>query len=117
MTKDGCAVIAIAVLVLGCATPNKYQPGPDGGDVSPADGMSSLLNMSATVSPDGMAVAGSADVAVGGSADVSSDVTSATDAPTDAPQQAAVDAALATDMTSLLINGEKCSSGGAKSPT
>src|SRR5688572_18861028 len=105
--------LVLAILALGCATPNKYQPGPDGGDVAPTDGMPSLPDISATVAPD---TAGQAEVAAGGSADLSSDVVSAIDVPADlqVPRDVAADTSGApADMLSLMANGETCTAGSA----
>jgi hypothetical protein len=109
--------LVLAILALGCATPNKYQPGPDGGDVGPTDGMPSLLDTSATVSSDATAATGSADVA-GHSVEVLPDVPSTTDssadvggqAPRDAPIDTPADVTAAADLPPQLANGEKCAS-------
>jgi hypothetical protein len=108
--------VVVLVLALGCATPNKYKPGPDAGGGSEADGPSGSADAAPPASPDGLG-GGSADLAAVVLADaVSPDVPLMPDAQPVARDTAIdvpIDMMSTPDLPALLANGEKCGSGGA----
>jgi hypothetical protein len=114
------SLILIALVAFGCATPDRYQPGPDSGTAVLMDGPAGPEDAATTSVPDGPIDTAVADVDLTGAADAAwADAPSTPDAfadrsSVDQSTSAPPDAALSPDLPPpLLANGADCSSGAA----